>query len=150
MKSISLLLLLFIAAGCARVNRWRGDFWGVVKTAAFEDSEGTRETGAVLYVNRAENLRTIGRDNKYLPTVGFSAVLLRRANRLVDPNSVPTNVELVVTGTLDSLSPRSRRGKELHQSGIPAQAFKPSLRVRRIRPSEPAAAAKGSQPAEKP
>jgi len=149
MRTASLALLILIVAGCARVNRWRGDFCGVARTTQFEGYEGTRETGVVLHINRAEHLRAIGHDSKYLPTADFSAVLLKRANRLVDPNSIPTNIELVVTGTLDISTPRSSRGESLRQVGIPADAFKPSLRVTGIRPVDPTSSFKSKGKTEK-
>ena len=137
MRIVSLPLLVALGAGCAHVNRWHGDFYGVATSAQFEDHGGRHVTGIVLYVHRAERLRAIGHDNKYLPTEGFAAVLLKGANRLVDPNPIPTNVELVVTGTLDIAPPLSSRGEPLRAIGTPADAFKPSLRVAKIRQLEP-------------
>jgi len=130
MKVFFLVFLFVLITGCARVNRWRGDFYGVARTSQFEDYQGKREIGAVLFVSRSENLHVIGHDNKYLPTTGFSAVLLTRGSRLARPELFPTNVELIVRGTLDIASPRSKSGKTtLHEAGSVAGTFHPSLRV---------------------
>lgn len=137
MKTAALTLLLLVLAGCARVNRYHGNFYGQAKVAGFEDSEGNRHTGVLLYVDRSDELKVIGKDNKYLPTSGFSAVLLNSDYQLIPPEKVNTNTEIVVKGTMDIAQPQAGKKTPLKLVGSKPDDFRPSIRVRRIETRRP-------------
>jgi hypothetical protein len=133
LRVAGLAILVCILCGCALVNRYYGNFYGVARTGAFADSQGKQKTGVLFYVQRAGKFKVIGHDNKYLPLTNFSAVLITRRARLVSPEKVPLNREFMVRGLVCTDTVKSKTGQEdLLQSGTTVNDFHPVLRVKKI------------------
>ena len=130
---IFFLLSVLILCGCARVNRYSGDFYGVAQAGTFRSSVGDEEVGLLFSVHRTDDIKVIGHDNKYLPFTNFTAILITRRARLFQAENVPVNQELRVRGTLDTTPVKSKtRNSYMRQIGTSPMAFQPVLRVKKI------------------
>jgi hypothetical protein len=136
-KLILGLALVLILCGCARPNRYSGDFYGVVRPATFRSSVGDEEVGLLFSVHSARNIKEIGHGNISLPLTNITAILITRRARLFPSGNVPVNQELRVRGMLDTTPVESKtRNSYTRPIGTPPEAFQPTLRVKKIYSTE--------------
>lgn len=134
---VHLFLFLLFLCGCARVNRWDGNFRGTARAGTFENNAGIREPGVLFSIQQADDIKRIGKDNKSLPLTNITVVLTTRRSRLIPPEKVPLEREIWVKGILDTTSVKSGTGKDLvRQKGTSPEDFQPVLRAKKIRQTQ--------------
>jgi hypothetical protein len=136
---VFVLLPILALCGCARMNRYSGDFYGVAQTATFRSSVGDEEVGLLFSVHSTSKIKEIGHGSRFQPltsvqpATNFTTILITRKARLFPAENAPVNQQIRVRGTLDTTPVKSKtKNSYMRRSGTPPVAFQPVIRVKKI------------------